>query len=253
MHVLTIDSPWQDALRFRPLLAERLNAFQSGFWERPRASLREFFSGDLGVLESLLREAARWAVPAKDSPWEQLPVVHLLDHLTQNHRVFFGVMLLDIRRLFEIQEPLDAETEVLRRDIEAFMTELRTRADNDEQYLFARVLRYEACLRDPKVNPEFSGGSLRIAVAYRTAQPRTDVRRMLADLVARLGDLEAARAGNSWLGLLEHRLEDFQVLLAEHEALKADTLYPMALAVEKRLYNLSIAGSAAQAALPQPA
>lgn len=246
------DSPFQDALRVRPLFAEKIKTFKSDFWERPHAPLREFFPGQAELLEDLVRDAITWAVPRADSAWRELSAAHLLDHLTHNHREFFGVLLADMQRLFEARtealETLEEEIATLKGDLERFAAELRARVEDDERELFPRVLRYEASLRDPRVDPEFNGGSLRKAVAYRTAAAGHDPAEPLDALRARLAETGAARAGCPWLSLLDDRLRELRDRLVMHERLKAEVLYPMALEAEKTLYNLSIGGSGRAAA-----
>jgi iron-sulfur cluster repair protein YtfE (RIC family) len=257
MPPISPDSPFQDALRVRPLFADKLRAFKSDFWERPHAPLREFFPGQAETLEHLVREATTWAVPRADSDWRNLPAAHLLDHLTQNHREFFEVLLADMQRLFEarsealqVLEVTDGEVEALRNDIGRFAGELRARAEDDERELFPRVLRYEASLRDPRVDPEFNGGSLRKAVAYRTAAAGRDLLlETLQTLLGRMGRAGAAREGCPWLSLLSDRLTELRDRLLAHEKLKSEVLYPMALEAEKTLYNLSIGGGGRPAAV----
>jgi iron-sulfur cluster repair protein YtfE (RIC family) len=256
MPPISPDSPFQDALRVRPLFADKLRAFKSDFWERPHAPLREFFAGEAEALEYLVRDAVTWAVPRADSDWRKLPAAYLLDHLTQNHRDFLGVLLADTRRLFEaraealeILDRVDEEVEAVRKDIERFTGELAARVEEDERELFPRVLRYEASLRDPRVDPEFNGGSLRKAVAYRTAAAGHDLLEALKDLLAGLGKVGAAREGCPWLSLVGDRLTELRDRLATHEKLKAEVLYPMALEAEKTLYNLSIGGGGRPAAV----
>jgi iron-sulfur cluster repair protein YtfE (RIC family) len=255
MPPISPDSPFQDALRVRPLFADKLSDFKSDFWERPHAPLREFFPGQAMVLEGLVREASTWAVPRADSDWRGLPVAHLLDHLTQNHRDFIGVLLPDMQGLFraraealDILEKVDEEVESVRKDVERFAADLRARIEEDERDLFPRVLRYEASLHDPRVDPEFNGGSLRKAVAYRTATAGHDLLETLEALSDRLNRAGTTREGCPWLSLLEDRLRELRDGLVAHERLKSEVLYPMALEAEKTLYNLSIGGTGRQAA-----
>lgn len=240
------DTPVHLVLRHRPRLAEHLSAFGAEVWERPHATLLELFrNGE--TLEKFLRMAEHLPVPgARDAAMDWLdrpaPAPHLVDHLTQHHRDFFNLMVPDIAGLFRDWDSLDPEITELRDDFDRFVTALRRETDQEEELLFPRVLRYDACLRDPRVNPEFNGGSLRIAVAYRKSHAGGLHPEQLDHLAERLRETHAWRDGNTWAELLAARLDDFRAHFVQHEHLESDVLYPLALEMETTLYNLSIAG-----------
>ncbi len=238
------DTAMHHVLRHRPRLAEHLDVFGAEPWERPQATLLEIFRNRDDV-EKFIEMAV--ALPIPEAPqrpedWNDLPASHLVDHLTQQHRDFFHVTVPDIAGLFRDWDSLDPEITELRDDFDRFAATLRHEVEQEETLLFPRVLRYDVCLRDPRINPEFNGGSLRIAVAYRKSQVDGFSPDQLGRICGRLRDTHAWRDGNTWADLLVARLEDFRRQLDEHETLEADVLYPMAVGMETTLYNLSIAG-----------
>jgi len=247
--LISADSPVHVVLRQRPRLAEHLAAFGAEPWERPQATLLELFR-NRDTLEKFIEMAATIPVPETHGPdtgWSELPASHLADHLTQNHRDFFNVTLPDIAGLFRDWDSLDPEITELRDDFDRFIAALRREIENEEVLVFPRVLRYDASLRDPRVNPEFNGGSLRIAAAYRRAQIHTNATvglhpAQLDRIASRLRETHAYQDGSPWAEQLIVRLDDFRVQFEEHERLESDVLYPMALDMETTLYNLSIAG-----------
>jgi iron-sulfur cluster repair protein YtfE (RIC family) len=239
--LITADTPVRTALRLRPRLADNLAAFGSDLWDRPQAPLRELFR-NRDTLEKFLGLAAAAPVPAADSAWNDLPAAHLADHLTHNHRDFLMVLIPDILGFFTEWGSPEPAISDLRGDFEAFTRGLRAEIESEEHHFFPRVLRYDACLRDPSINPEFNGGSLRVAVAYRNSHAPGLHPDRLRNLIDRLEGTHAAEDGNAWADLLITRLEDFHAQYAEHERLEAQVLYPMAMDMEKTLYNLSIAG-----------
>lgn len=239
---LTPESTVQDVLRLRPRLADNLIAFGGEPWDRPRATLVDIFR-NRHTAEKFVSMAAGVPVPAAGSPWSALPASHLADHLTQQHREFFLVTLPDILGFFAEWDSLDPEITDLREDFDAFVRHLRDETENEEQHFFPRVLRYDACLRNPQVNPEFNGGSLRVAVAYRRSHAPGLHPNRLGSLIDRLQETHAMENGDTWAELLSARLEDFRAQFEEHERLEADVLFPMATEMEKTLYNLSISGA----------
>lgn len=238
------DTTMHHVLRRRPRLADHLDVFGAEPWERPQATLLEIFRNRETVEQFI---AMAEALPVPDAPprpeaWHERPASHLIDHLTQQHRDFFHVTLPDIAGLFHDWDSLDPEITELRDDFDRFAAALRREVEQEETLLFPRVLRYDVCLRDARINPEFNGGSLRIAVAYRRSQVDGFNPEQLARIANRLCETHAWRDGNTWADLLAARLEDFRAQLEGHETLESDVLYPMALEMETALYNLSIAG-----------
>jgi iron-sulfur cluster repair protein YtfE (RIC family) len=238
------DTAVRHVLRQRPRLAEHLAAFGAEPWERPQATLNELFR-NRETLEKFMAMAE--ALPVPEGPrhlenWVDQPASHLADHLTQHHRDFFNVTLPDIAGLFRDWDSLDPEITELRDDFNRFIATMRREIEYEEELFFPRVLRYDACLRDPRVNPEFNGGSLRVAVAYRKSHVTGVQPELLDRITTRMRDTHAYQDGNAWAELLTARLEDFKGQFEEHERLEADVLYPMALEMETTLYNLSIAG-----------
>lgn len=238
---LTADTAVHLALRGRPRLAEPLAAFGAEAWERPHATLKELFR-NRDTLQNFLAIAANLPVPDDRTGWSECPASYLADHLTQHHRDFFDVTLPDIAGIFGDWDSLDPEITELRDDFNRFTATLRREVEHEETLFFPRVLRYDACLQDPRVNPEFNGGSLRVAIAYRKSHATGLHPEHLDRIVSRLGETHAYQDGNTWAELLASRLTDFKRQFEEHERLENDVLYPLALDMEATLYNLSIAG-----------
>ncbi len=238
---ITPDSVIQDVLRLRPRLADNLVALGREPWERPRATLVEVFR-NRHTAEKFVAMAADVPIPPSDSPWNELPPSHLADHLTQNHREFAHVTIPDLLGFFGEWDSLDPEIADVHEDFEAFVRRLQAEIDYEETQFFPRVLRYDACLHDPAVNPEFNGGSLRVAVAYRRSHAPDLHPNRLGSLIDRLQDTQALQNGDTWAELLVARLEDFRTQFEEHERLETEVLFPLALEMEKTLYNLSISG-----------
>ncbi len=243
---LSPDTSVHVALRFRPRLAENLAAFGAEPWERTGATLKELFRNP-DTLERFLAMAGALPVPANGSRWHDLPVCHLADHLTRDHREFLEEALPGIAAAFGEWDSLDPEITELRDDFARAAAAVGAEIANEESLFFPRVLRYEASLRDPRVNPEFNGGSLRVAVAYRKSHSPGLNPGQFGRIAARLRDTHAFRDGDPRAEQLAERLEAFDVRFEEHERLESDVLFPIALEMETTLYNLSIAGVRSEA------
>ena len=243
--LLSPDTATGAALRLRPRLADALSPFGSEPWERPERPLRDLFR-NRDDLRRFLEHAARLPVPAADSPWTERPVSHLADHLTQEHRDFFLVMVPDIAERFREWDTLDPEIVDRREEFDAFARALRREADAEEAFLFPRVMHCDACLRDPGRADRVPQALLapKVEAAFRateTAGPRPELLRRIAD---RLRDAHAVQQGEARGELLAARLEDFHARLVAHERLEHEVLHPMAAELEKTLYALALPAAA---------
>jgi iron-sulfur cluster repair protein YtfE (RIC family) len=234
-------TPVHLALRQRPRLAENLAVLGAEPWERPGAPLRELFR-NAGTLDRFLTMAATLPVPGNGSPWNDLPVSHLVDHLVQRHRDFLNDALPGIAKAFDEWDTLDPEVTELREDFARTVSAVIEEIANEESLFFPRVLRYEASLRDQRVNPEINGGSLRLAVAYRKSHSPGLSPSQFGRIAGRLRDTHAFRDGDPQAARLAERLDDFGAQFEEHKRLESELLFPIALEMETMLYNLSIAG-----------
>ena len=167
--LLSPDTTVGAALRLRPRLADALLAFGSEPWDRPAAALRELFPAR-DALDAFLAHADTLPVPGADTPWNERPVSHLADHLTQDHRDFFLVIVPDIEARFRDWETLDPEIVERREEFDAFVRALHRETDAEEAFLFPRVLRCDACLRDPVRRADPISAAPRIEAAFRSAE-----------------------------------------------------------------------------------
>jgi iron-sulfur cluster repair protein YtfE (RIC family) len=185
-------------------------------------------------------------VPAADSDWRKLPISHLLDRLVEEHRAFRKEFLPIIgRALSEDWSSDPASLEWFQRsagDWPAFSGALSEHLREEEQILFPRLLRYEASLRDPGLDPLFNGGSARVFASLRLLEHEH------RDLALMRGFLDKALPAypGSVSSALERRLRplltDLRERLRAHAALETSVLFPMASDLEKTLYDLQIQG-----------
>jgi iron-sulfur cluster repair protein YtfE (RIC family) len=218
------------------------------FWSDPGKPLKDLFRDqDAGSLADCVEELSHMQVPASDCFWPEVPAAYLLDYLTQEHRETFFNCVTDIQYLLDLQSLADPESveeiRSLQRDFRRFTQELDAVTDIEETQVFPRILRYEACLRDPRVHPEFQRGSLHIAIANRMSRFSVRRQRVFQDFLNRVRKAEGASPNHPGMPHLAQRLDEFRQGLSAHEELEFETLFPMALEMERTLYNLSIEGA----------
>ncbi len=247
-NLVTADTRAQMVLRIRPLAGELFEKRGVEFWGDLERPLRDLFRRARGgALEDFLEELDGLPVPAADCWWQDLPAANLLDYLTQDHRDFLLNFVIDIDAMLDVHsvaEPeLAPDLQELRGDFREFAAALRGEMEDEETRLFPRILRYEACLRDPRVHPEFQQGSLQLEIANRSGRFSAQRRETFPLMLSQARRFEAARPENPGLSLLANDIEQFDARLEVHERLEVDSLFPMALEMERTLYNLSIDGT----------
>lgn len=193
-----------------------------------------------------LAEIRDLKVPDRDTEWSRLPLPHLLDFLTHEHREFTRGFLPAIKSAIadgQGSPEFLARMHSLIREWPTFAASLTEHIVVEETFLFPKILRYDYCTRHDHVDPDFSEGSVKVFAAMELL--RNEKRQMgaLRDFleataysVIPLKDYDAA-------GLALFRLlESFQSKLLEHSRVEREVLFPVASDLEKRLYDRLISG-----------
>lgn len=236
-------------LRVRPMAVGLLDKRQVRFWDLLDRPVRDVVPRDL--LEDFIDEVSYVKVPAADTDWLAMPMYWLADFLTSGHRDFLLQDVSDIGHLLDIHTIADSEESDGLRDIhkafQEFTRELQAHVDEEESYLFPKILRYEACLRDSRVHPEFHRGSIQSYMAIRLDQEEKRLYRACDILTAKIRAHAAAHVESFTAGELLNLLGRMREKLNDHGDLEARILFPTAREMEKNLYNLSIGGDPAVA------
>ncbi len=247
-NLLSPDTLTRDLVRIRPMaldLMERRGIKPWSVMEKPLAHL--FMDKREGALNDFLDELSAIPVPASDTNWEAVPAYYLVDYVTQGHREFLLNDIPDVNYLFDMLLLTDSEslTELrqLQSDFHAFCQDYHRQMDEEETFIFPRILRCEASLKDSKVHPEFNAGSVQIFVATRSPRLVSRTLGSMGEMVDRAGRLATQ------LGLPSPESSDLHALMTNflhrlrtHTRLETEVLFPMGLELERTLFNLSIDG-----------
>jgi iron-sulfur cluster repair protein YtfE (RIC family) len=248
-NLLSPQTPVRALLKMRPLAIGVLDKRSIKFWDALDQPLSHVVES--AKMDNLIEEISALQAPAHDTDWTAMPLYTLVEHLTRNHKEFQLQDLADMAHVFDIHTLADSdEAEGLRRiqrDFQDYAKALHAHLEEEEAYLFPKILRYEACMRDNRVHPEFHKGSIQSYMAIRMTQEGRGLGLALDSLVDQIREHalrhEASFAGRELLQIVVS-LRD---RLAMHRALEADSLFPTARELEKNLYNLSIGGDPAVA------
>jgi hemerythrin-like domain-containing protein len=202
-------------------------------------------------MDDFLDEVSYASVPASDTDWSAMPLYMLVDFLTHEHRGFLLHEIADINHLLDIytisDSPEAADLRKIQTSFKTWVGHFQAHIDEEEGNLFPKVLRYEACLRDRNVHPEFHRGSIQSYMASREAQ---ESRRFYADcgeLAGRMRAHELTHPGSMAAKELAELTERLRDKLNAHYGLETTALYTAARELERSLYNKSIDGDPAVA------
>ena len=165
--MLSQQTPIRSLLKIRPMAIGLLDKRKIRYWDSLDKPLGDLFrrSGRAEIgMDDFLDEVSYASVPAPDTDWSAMPIYMLVDFLTHQHRDLLLQEVGDIQHLLDIHTLSDSgesgNLRKLMRAFQAWVKDFQAHIDQEEGYLFPKVLRYEACLKDRKVHPEFHLGSI---------------------------------------------------------------------------------------------
>lgn len=236
-------------LKVRPMAVGLLDKRQVRFWDMLERPLKDVVRRD--SLSDFIDEVGYAKVPSADTDWLAVPLYWLTDYLTEGHRDFLLQDVSDIGHLLDIHTIADsAESDSLRdihKAFQEFTAALQGHVDEEENTLFPKILRYEACLRDSRVHPEFHRGSIQSYMAIRLDQEEKRLHRAGDALAGKIRAHSETHADSFTATELLNLLGRMREKLDDHGELEARVLFPTARDMERNLYNLSIGGDPAVA------
>jgi iron-sulfur cluster repair protein YtfE (RIC family) len=246
-NMLSQQTPVRSLLKIRPMAVGLLDKRKIRYWDSLDKPLGDLFRRD--GMDDFLDEVSYARVPAPDTDWSAMPIYMLVDYLTHEHRDLMLQEVSDIAHLFDVHtlsdSPESTDLRKLQKAFQSWVGEFQAHIDQEEGYLFPKVLRYEACLRDRNVHPEFHHGSIQTYMSTLEAQQG---RRFYAEcntLAGRMRAHELAHPGSIAARELAELFERLRDKLNAHYELETHSLNTAARHLERSLYNKSIDGDPA--------
>ncbi|MEO6094550.1 MAG: hypothetical protein ABIW76_02350 [Fibrobacteria bacterium] len=198
------------------------------------------YGHEIRIPESLLSAGiAAAARPFATDDFAGKPLWYLVEFLTENHRDFRSKDLPELQRLFELlrlefaQEPRAIDGFV--DEFTDFRRELSSHLEEEEEFLFPKILRTEASLRHPELYPEVFKGSLTMFPRAHLRIPEENFRGMLAELDRKFHGLITDLRQLPIVKRILETMEAFESKLKTHTYLEADILFPRAAEMESEL------------------
>ena len=253
-NMLSQQTPVRSLLKMRPMAIELLEKRKIRYWDSLDKPLGDLFRREggrpvTGGMDDFIDEVSYARVPAHDTDWSAMPLYMLVDYLTHEHRNILLQEIADITHLFDIHTLTDTgesrELKALQAAFLAWVRAFQAHIDQEETILFPKVLRYEACLRDRNVHPEFHRGSIQSYMATREAREGNQLYLDCENLTARIVAHQALNPASPAAGELAELAVRLSEKLNAHRDLEARALYTAARELERSLYNKSIDGDPA--------
>ncbi|MDQ3000576.1 MAG: hypothetical protein M3Y08_04870 [Fibrobacterota bacterium] len=236
-------------LKMRPMAIALLDKREIRYWDSLDKPLGDLVGRD--GMEDFLDDVSNARVPASDTDWSAMPLYMLVDFLTHEHRDFLLQEISDINHLLDIytisDSPESADLRKIQTSFKTWVGHFQTHIEEEEGNLFPKVLRYEACLRDRNVHPEFHRGSIQSYMASREARESSHFYGYCGELADSMRAHELTHPGSIAARELSELTERLRDKFNAHTELESTALYTAARELERNLYNKSIDGDPAVA------
>lgn len=238
---ITAKTTLRELLRERPAAVPILEAVAGDrCWRRLDETLADFLAeegADEAPVLTRLRAMVMESTSAEQD-WRLAPMYLVLDRLLESHRNFRERSFPNLLAMTTPERGCSAEESAFlnnaAREIRDFQADFLPHMEEEETYLFPKVLRTEACLNHSDLMPEIFTGSVAAYPPSLLQSPEERVMEMLSDLRKRV-----AEAGGPAVQALAERLgtalEAFETDLHDHARLEMEILIPRAREMEAAL------------------
>jgi len=245
--ILSSSQTIKQILRQRPMAAEVLEEeFGYLFWDRMEIPLSNLCSSVGRDTHSVLEKILALPIPRIDTDWEKKPLYWLIDHLTLDHIDFREKDMPAILAMME-DERLPAYPEgyvvkLLIQEFRHFQADFHKHMAEEEEFLFPKIMRNEACFRHRELDPETFKGSVNLYLKLETHKPEEEFKRMIISIQEKLRNQHLSRPVAELAQRTQTALDSFAERLLKHAALETDVLFPRAGRFEQELYENIVPG-----------
>lgn len=253
---LFLGTPPPTVLRKRPMALSIFEKHGLDPWHPDYQTISELCASRKIPMEAFFAEMKSLPMPDAGNDWKIRPIYELLDFLTREHADLMNGPIAEITQVLSGKASGDTDSRLRLQSLVMEWPEISSslldHMQEEEAFLFPKILQYDHCLRHKACHPDFTGGSVNVFVAIRMLD---NEKRQLAGIRRFLNEVLFSRAACDIPGSLESRLEplleSLQTRLLDHSGIETNVLFPMAKAVEKALMDVRISGVADGKIRPQ--
>ncbi|MEO7425153.1 MAG: hypothetical protein ABI036_08195 [Fibrobacteria bacterium] len=245
--ILSSSQTIKQILKQRPLAAQVLEQ-EFGFliWDRMETPLSNLCS-DKGVdSHPLLERILALPVPPADTDWGKKPIYWVIDRLTRDHIAFRETDMPSILAIIESERlpafPDGYVAKLLLQEFKYFQTDFSKHMAVEEEFLFPKIMRNEACFRYREHGPEVFRGSVNLYLVFETHKPEEEFKRMIVSIREKLRNQHMHHATAELAERAQAALDGFSERLFAHADLESNVLFPRAGRLEEELFENSAPG-----------
>jgi iron-sulfur cluster repair protein YtfE (RIC family) len=230
----------REIIRSRPMGVGILEELTDGaFWGRLDASVADFCR-DAGLdMKDLQHRFGSLPVNLDRQDWRELPLYFLVDHLTANHREFRARDLPEVHRLLEdlrMEMPEgQGELTALCDEFKDFRRDFSWHMEEEEEFIYPKILRTEASLRHPDMYPEVFKGSIRMFSQIQLHDPEETFHELVAGLALRLRSIVSDVSQLPVIQKALSAMQAYESRLRAHTYVESEILFRRALEMEEAL------------------
>lgn len=232
----------RQVLRQRPMVLELFESeFGALFWDRMETPLGNLCREAGTEVAPLMARISELPVPPDETDWAAKPIHWLVDHLTLQHDRFREQDMPAIREMMS-EERLPAYPDgyvvkLLLQEFRHFEAEFRKHMAEEEEFLFPKILRNEACYRHRELGPEIHRGSVNLYLKLETHKPEDEFKRMIVSIREKLRNQHLGRPASEIATRVQEAMDAFSERLLLHADLETQVLFPRAGRLEQELYE----------------
>ncbi|HKP95762.1 MAG TPA: hemerythrin domain-containing protein [Fibrobacteria bacterium] len=245
--ILSSSQTIKQILRQRPLAAEALEQeFGALFWDRMETPLSNLCTSAGVDSHSLLEKIIALPVSPADTRWDKKPIYWLVDHLALDHVAFRDIDMPSIVALIEEERmpayPDGYVVKLLLQEFRHFQADFTRHMAEEEEFLFPKIMRNEACFRYPELGPQVFRGSVNLYLKLETHRPEEEFKHMIISIREKLRNQHMHRPAAELAQRAQAAMDGFAGRLLAHAELETDLLFPRAGRLEQELYENSAPG-----------
>jgi iron-sulfur cluster repair protein YtfE (RIC family) len=230
----------REIIRSLPLGIGILEELTDGaFWGRLDTSVADFCR-DAGLdIKDLQHRFGSLPANLERQDWRELPLYFLVDHLTANHREFRARYLPEIhRQLEELRAEFpesQGELSAICDEFKEFRRDFGWHMDEEEEFIFPKILRTEASLRHPEMYPEVFKGSIRMFSKIQLHDPEETFHELVSGLALRLRGMVSDLSQLPVIRNALSTVQAYEARLRAHTFIESEILFRRALEMEESL------------------
>ncbi len=245
--ILSSSQSIRQILRQRPMAAGLLEQeFEFHIWNRMEEPLSDLCRENGTDTHTMMQGILALTPPPAETGWDKHRTYWLIDLLTREHAAFRDTDMPAIQALLEeerrLPHPDGFVAHQLAEEFAHFRADFEKHMTDEEEFLFPKILRNEACFQYPELEPEPFRGSVNLYLKLDRHKPDEAFGRTLDSLRAKLRNRHLHRDTAELAQRVLAALDGFAHRLNAHAALESGILFPRAGRLEQELYEGSAPG-----------